>query len=61
MRLNMNATVRSLAGAVMLVLASPAVSRTLPEVDAFAAAPPARRSLARPADEVSRPGTAVHV
>jgi len=61
MRLNMNATVRSLAGAVMLVLAFPAVSRTLPEVDAFAAAPPARRSLARPADEVSRPGTAVHV
>ena len=43
------------------LVALPGAARTLPEFDAFAALPPARRALARPAEDVSRPGMAVHI
>jgi hypothetical protein len=43
------------------LVALPVAAWTLPEFDAFAALPPARRALARPAEEVGRPGMAVHV
>jgi large repetitive protein len=45
----------------ILLFALPAAGGTLPDVDAFAAAPPARRALARPAEDVARSGTMVHV
>ena len=54
-------TVRFLARIAALAAALPAAAGTLPEVDAFAAAPPARRALARPAGDFARPGSAVHV
>ncbi len=45
----------------LVLLASPAAARTVPEFDAFAAASPVRRALALPAGDVARPGTVVHV
>jgi hypothetical protein len=50
-----------LARVAILLLAWPAAARTLPEFDALAAAPPARRALARPAEDVARAGTVVHM
>src|SRR5512140_1249326 len=58
----MRGVIRPLARAAGLLLVLPAAGRaSLPEFDAFAAAPPARRALARPAGAVARPGTTVHV
>jgi hypothetical protein len=51
----------SIARVAFLLFAFPVAGATLPEVDAFAAAPAGRRTLARPADDVARPGTALHV
>src|ERR1035437_2878596 len=61
MGFKMPKTIRFLTRAALLLLAFPAAARTLSEFDAFAALPSAHRALARPADEVARPGTAVHV
>src|SRR5512147_2130656 len=54
-------TILAWARVFLLFAAFPAAAGTLPEVDAFAASAPARRALARPAADVARPGSLVHV
>ena len=57
----MSNTIRSLACVAAAFLSFPAAG-ALPEFDAFAAAPAAaRHALARPAEDVARPGTTIHV
>ncbi len=56
----MRRSVRSLAFVAAALLAFPGAA-ALPEVDAFAAAPRTRHPLVRPAADVVRPGTTVHV
>ncbi len=57
----MTKTIRFFARVAILLLGCPAAARTLPEFDALAAAPPARRPLARPAEDIARAGTLVHM